>query len=109
MPGVWLETRYAAQNQTLSGVCERSITVPTVRPVFFRQLRQRRTPGRFAKHAGDPAMWADEHRLQTSFFEVNSASRLVGEQALKPRPRLREGQVVPLNYIHHTAAMARGF
>jgi hypothetical protein len=52
-------------------------------------------------------MWADERRLPTSFFE--DASRVVGEQALKLRQRLREGQVVTLNYIHHTAAMARGF
>ena len=30
MPGVWVETRYAAQNQIDSGVRVRSITVPAV-------------------------------------------------------------------------------
>ena len=35
----------SAQNQTFSGVWLRSITVPTVSPVFWRHLRQRRTPG----------------------------------------------------------------
>ena len=33
-----------------------SITVPTVSPVFWRHLRQRRTPGRFSKWNGSPAV-----------------------------------------------------
>jgi hypothetical protein len=35
---------------------QRSITVPTVRPVFFRQDRHLRTPGRFLKRKGSPTM-----------------------------------------------------
>ena len=38
------------------GVWLRSITVPTVSPVFWRHLRQRRTPGRFSKWNGSPAV-----------------------------------------------------
>jgi hypothetical protein len=38
----------------LSGVWLRSITVPTVRPVFFRQDRHLRTPGRFLKRKWSP-------------------------------------------------------
>ena len=43
------------QNHTLSGVCERAMTVPTVNAVSRRHLRQRKTPGRFAKRNGSPA------------------------------------------------------
>ena len=46
----------SGQNQTFSGVWLRSITVPTVSPVFWRHLRQRRTPGRFSKWNGSPAV-----------------------------------------------------
>ena len=34
---------------------ERAMTVPTVNPVSRRHLRQRKTPGRFAKRNGSPA------------------------------------------------------
>ena len=40
---------------SLSGVCRRAMTVPTVNPVSRRHLRQRKTPGRFAKRNGSPA------------------------------------------------------
>ncbi len=46
----------AAQNQTLSGVWLRSITVPTVNPVLRRQWRHRKTPGRFSKRNGSPKL-----------------------------------------------------
>ena len=37
-------------NHTLSGVCDiDAMTVPTVNAVSRRHLRQRKTPGRFAK------------------------------------------------------------
>src|SRR5271166_2579288 len=52
MPGVWLATRYAAQNQTLSGVWLRSMTVPTRRPAWRRHARHSRTPGRVTMRKG---------------------------------------------------------
>ena len=43
MPGVWLDTRYAAQNQIEIGVCVRCMTVLAVSDVSRLQWRQRST------------------------------------------------------------------
>ena len=51
-----LERRLVARQAKLSPkLHERAMTVPTVNPVSRRHLRQRKTPGRFAKRNGSPA------------------------------------------------------
>ena len=89
----------------------RSMTVPTVRPVSWRHLRQRRTPGRVAMRKGSPAAWqcgqTKPSPISSSFFHVGSTLRFIGKKLLKLWKRPRKGQVRhaegrPWLTIHYT-------
>lgn len=54
--GCLAATKYPAQNQTGSGVCVRSMTVPAVRLVSQRHFRQRSTPGRVETYRSSPGV-----------------------------------------------------
>ena len=64
----------------------RSITVPTVSPVFWRHLRQRRTPGRFSKWkrlSRRAAVRAGKAVSPAGLLQVGGAGRIIGEKSLE--------------------------
>ena len=74
----------------------------TVNPVSRRHLRQRKTPGRFAKRNGSPP--PDNGGKQTvapaSLLQVGGAGRVVGKKSLELWERLWEPKIATLVNVH---------
>ena len=113
MPGVWLATKYAAQNQTESGVCVRSITVPAVRRVSRRHFRQQKNSGASGVSIGFAtrfAVGADEPMAPSRTLKVCRTRSLVRKQTLEFRKRTRKRQIVSPKHVdgHDFLMLAQG-
>ena len=83
----------AAQNQTFSGVWLRSITGPTVSPVFWRHLRQRRTTRAFCKVEALPPCRSAGRQLPSPTSGLSPGRRRASNSRWNSGNRMREWEI----------------
>jgi NAD(P)-dependent dehydrogenase (short-subunit alcohol dehydrogenase family) len=102
MPGVWLATRLAAQNQTLSGMtafhdgANRGGGLAAARTA----LQNARSGDNAEGLSDQAAMRADKAVRPAGTPKIGSARRVVGKQLLKLRERAGKSQIVALVDVH---------
>src|SRR3954471_23158536 len=70
--------------------------MPTVKPVWRRQARQVRTPGRVAMRKGSPTtpqLGQAKPSAPACLFQIGGAGGVVGEKPLELGERFREAEV----------------